>query len=72
MEKYFVNKRKDDEGDNEVHKDGCYWLTLVVDKDYLGMYYGCSGAVLEANRRGTMPTVASIAPGYATLHDRLF
>lgn len=52
MSKYYVNKNEQANGDHEVHKDGCYWLTLVQDKEYLGEFSGCRGAVAKARGRG--------------------
>ena len=52
MNEFYVNKRKDDDGDNEVHQQGCYWLSLAGNTEYLGMFSNCVGAVAEARRRG--------------------
>lgn len=52
MSKYYVNKNEQANGDHEVHEDGCYWLTLVQDKEYLGEFSGCQGAVAKARARG--------------------
>lgn len=43
-----MNENSQKNGDNEVHREGCYWLTLVKDKRYLGDFYDCEGAVSEA------------------------
>lgn len=48
MAKYYVNKNPQDNGDHEVHKDGCSWLKMVVDKKYLGEFSSCHGAVAAA------------------------
>ena len=48
MASYYVNNNAQANGDHEVHKQGCYWLTLVVSKNYLGEYDSCNGAVKKA------------------------
>ncbi|WP_295534029.1 hypothetical protein [uncultured Thioclava sp.] len=48
---FYLNKRQTNDIDYEVHLDGCYWLTLVTDKEYLGNFVECSGAVAEAKRQ---------------------
>ena len=45
---YYVNDTAQPEGDHEVHKDGCYWLTLVTSKTGLGIFTSCYGAVIKA------------------------
>ena len=50
MASYYVNKTAQANGDNEVHKQGCYWLSLVTDSMYLGDFPTCHGAVLVAKR----------------------
>lgn len=51
MARYYVNKTPQPEsGDHEVHKDGCYWLTLVLYREYLGLLDSCYGAVREAKK----------------------
>lgn len=52
MSRYYVNTTQQINGDHEVHKDGCYWLTLVQHPEYLGEFANCHGAVAEARRRG--------------------
>ena len=54
MAKYYVNKNKDSEGDNEVHIDSCEWYRLM-DKnnaEYLGNFDSCKKAVLKAHFMG--------------------
>ena len=50
MAKYYVNQASQANGDNEVHKDGCYWLSKAISKKFLGEFYSCSGAVTEAKK----------------------
>ena len=38
MADYYVNDTAQANGDHEVHKQGCYWLTLVVSRTYLGNF----------------------------------
>jgi len=49
---YYVNKNAQDNGDHEVHEDGCSWLSLATDTEYLGNFSSCFPAVAEARRRG--------------------
>ena len=51
MAKYYVNKNPQENGDNEVHKEGCYWLSLVKGKEYLGDFSSCHGAVRKAKEK---------------------
>lgn len=51
MAQYYVNNNAQENGDHEVHKEGCYWLTLVTSKDYLGDFASCSGAVQKAKEK---------------------
>ena len=49
MEHYYVNDTAQSEsGDHEVHENGCYWLSLVTSKTYLGMFLSCYEAVTKA------------------------
>lgn len=49
-QKYYVNKQAQPNGDHEVHKDGCGWMPLGVNKKELGEYYSCEAAVTEAKK----------------------
>lgn len=48
MAKYYVNNRAQDNGDHEVHRDGCGWLILATNTTYLGEYSTCDAAVARA------------------------
>ena len=50
MANFYVNQNAQPNGDHEVHQDGCYWLSLVVNSLYLGNFWTCWGAVMEAQR----------------------
>lgn len=50
MKRYYVNKRAQANGDHEVHVEGCDWMPLEKNRIYLGMFYGCTGAVSEARK----------------------
>lgn len=50
MDMYYVNNRAQSNGDHEVHKSGCYYLSLATDTKYLGQFYGCASAVQEAKK----------------------
>ena len=45
---YYVNDNSQDNGDHEVHKEGCSYLPDVLNRTYLGMFPSCHGAVQEA------------------------
>ena len=51
MTEYYVNKTAQDNGDHEVHKLGCYWLSLVKNKGSLGNFSSCHGAVTKARKK---------------------
>lgn len=46
--KYYVNKNSQNNGDHEVHKEGCLWLPLESNRIYLGEYNKCNDAVKAA------------------------
>ena len=48
MEKYYVNENAQFNGNHEVHKEGCRYLELVVNKFYLGEFDNCEDAVEKA------------------------
>ena len=45
-----MNKNAQINGDREVHKEGCFWMPSVENKKYLGDFYGCQAAVMEAKK----------------------
>jgi len=53
MKKYYICCKKNSGGDNEVHKEGCENMPHPLEREYLGKFPGCSGAILEAGRRYT-------------------
>ena len=50
MARYYVNKNVQPNGDHEVHKSGCSWFPNPENRTYLGDFYSCSSAVIEARR----------------------
>ena len=50
MPKYYVNKNEQDNGDHEVHKEGCSWMPEPQNRLYLGEFVTCHSAVSEAKR----------------------
>ena len=50
MDKYYVNKRAQANGDHEVHKSGCSYMPNQENRLYLGTFSGCAGAVKEAKK----------------------
>lgn len=52
MTKYYVNKNKQDNGDNEVHTETCNYLPTILNRVYLGSFDTCTSAVSEAKRQG--------------------
>ena len=47
---YYVNDNAQANGDHEVHRDGCYWLSLAASVTYLGSFSWCGPAVAQAKR----------------------
>lgn len=50
MASYYINNNIQDNGDYEVHKEGCSHFP-TENYTYLGDYYNCASAVSEAKRR---------------------
>ncbi|HAA11795.1 MAG TPA: hypothetical protein DCE41_08905 [Cytophagales bacterium] len=48
MPKYYVNKKTDDQGDHEVHKEGCPWTPLPENRIDLGYHTNCQSAITKA------------------------
>jgi hypothetical protein len=49
MASYYVNPQPDQDGDNEVHREGCH--KLPANGEYLGEFSTCFEAVAAAKRR---------------------
>lgn len=60
MDRYHVNNRQQSNGDHEVHKEGCYWLSRADSTKDLGLHSSCWGAVNLAR------TIYPTANGCAT------
>ncbi|EIO3983019.1 hypothetical protein ACKB4K_002063 [Vibrio vulnificus] len=50
--KYYVNKNKQPNGDNEVHTLTCTWSPLEHNRVYLGEFSSCAPAVTKARQMG--------------------
>lgn len=50
MERYYVNKNAQNNGDHEVHKENCEWLPDTSNRLYLGQFSNCRDAVKEAKK----------------------
>ncbi|MDR6781909.1 hypothetical protein ABIE26_001602 [Pedobacter africanus] len=50
MRKYYVNKQTQSNGDHEVHDEDCYRLPTAENRLYLGEFYTCHSAVVEAKK----------------------
>ena len=47
---YYINKNQQENGDNEVHANGCYWMPRPENKIYLGIFNDGIAAVAEAKK----------------------
>jgi hypothetical protein len=54
MPRYYVNNNAQDNGDHEVHVEGCTYLALVQSNRDLGYHPNCQSAVASA--KVTHPT----------------
>lgn len=50
MEKYYVNKHAQSNGDHEVHREDCYYLPTQSNRIHIGIHSNCEDAVAEAKR----------------------
>lgn len=48
MKNYYVNKNAQRNGDHEVHEANCTFLPKPENRDFLGIYSDCKGAVKKA------------------------
>lgn len=53
MASYYVNKNEQDNGDHEVHRQGCEYMPNEHNRKYLGDFANCHAAVQEAKRHYT-------------------
>lgn len=49
MANYYVNNRAQNNGDHEVHVQGCTFMP-TTDRTYLGNFNSCASAVAEARK----------------------
>lgn len=47
---FFINNTPDNRMDHEVHKEGCFWLSIAKNTSYLGIFVSCGPAVVAAKR----------------------
>jgi len=60
MPLYYVNDNAQNNGDHEVHKEGCVWLAKASSTTSLGYHSFCASAVQSAKK------IYSTADGCAT------
>ena len=48
MDYYYVNKKAQENGDHEVHKESCDYLPNINNRKYLGLFSNCHDAVKKA------------------------
>jgi len=48
MARYYVNKNVQNNGQHEVHKQGCSYMPDEQNRKYLGDFSNCFSAVVEA------------------------
>lgn len=48
--KYYVNQNAQPNGDHEVHREGCRFMPNPENRKYLGEFFTCLGAVVEAKK----------------------
>lgn len=51
MARFYVNQNAQNNGDHEVHEQGCSFMPENANRTYLGDFGGCSAAVREAMKR---------------------
>lgn len=51
LDKYYINKKAQSNGDHEVHKEGCEFFPSLAHALYLGVFTSCHEAVDFAKRR---------------------
>ncbi len=52
MANYYVNKNAQNNGDHEVHKQGCSRMPANANREYLGDFSDCHSAVKAAKNKG--------------------
>lgn len=50
MANYYVNKNKQPNGDQEVHRDNCSFMPDPINRIYLGVFDSCHEAVRAARK----------------------
>ncbi len=53
MDRYYVNRKAQSNGDHEVHKAGCSYMPARENQLDLGSFNNCRDAVREAKRHYT-------------------
>ena len=51
MPRYYRNMNAQLNGDHEVHKEGCSFMPAPSNRDYLGEFDSCHGAVSKAREK---------------------
>mgnify|MGYP006924663510 CR=1 FL=1 len=54
MPNYYVNNNQQESQDgrhHEVHEEGCEWLKKAKNKTFLGWFFSCKSAMIEARKK---------------------
>ena len=68
MERYVLNLNQQDNGDYEVHKEGCFRFP-VTNFEELGNHYNCESAVEKAKNNNTIKKVDGCIHCVPTCHN---
>lgn len=49
---YYLNATVGENGEHEVHKSDCSWLSLIKNKVNLGLHRTCESAITKAKSLG--------------------
>lgn len=68
--KYYLNPNAQTTGEHEVHKEGCYYLSLINSPIYLGLFTNCSDAIEVAKKLYPLYSIDGCAFCCPTCHTR--
>ncbi len=70
MEDFYLNKNEQKTGEHEVHRNGCVYLLLMNNKEYLGFHPNSKSAVAKARLLHLFWTIDGCATCCPESHTR--